>query len=82
MANDEERGQWPATMCSTFPAGKGVRQGCILSPYLFNLYAEHIRWKARLDSEAGRVKTGRRNIHNLREPDDNILVVESSNDLK
>ena len=47
-----------------FPVGKGVRQGCILSPYLFNLYAEHIMWETRLDSDEGEVKTDRRNSNN------------------
>lgn len=64
-----------------FPIGKGVRQGCVLSPSLFNMYTKHIG-KTRLDSEEGGVKTGRRNINNLRYADDTILLTECSNDLK
>ena len=65
-----------------FQRGKGVRQGCILSPCLFNLYAEYIMWNDRLgESEAG-IKTARRNINNLRYADDNTLMAESEEDLK
>ncbi|CAF3528318.1 unnamed protein product [Adineta steineri] len=49
-----------------FNVGKGVRQGCILSPYLFNLYAEYIMRKAGTDKAAGGIKIGGRNINNLR----------------
>ena len=62
--------------------GKRVQQGCILSPCLFNLYAEYIMWNDRLgESEAG-IKTARRNINNLRYADDNTLMAESEEDLK
>lgn len=63
------------------PTGNGVRQGCIFSLYLFNLYAEHTQknW-ARL--REGGVKTDERNINNLKYADDNILLVECSTDLK
>ena len=65
-----------------FPMGKGVRQGYILSSYLFKLYTEHIIRKTGLVSDGGGVKTGGRNIHDLRYAGDTILVAESSNDLK
>ena len=53
-----------------FQIGKGVRQGCILSPCLFNLYAEYIRQKARLDEAQAGIKIAGRNIKNLRYADD------------
>ena len=53
-----------------FKIGKGVHQGYILSPCLFNLYAEYITWNARLDDSQDRVKTAGRNINNLRYADD------------
>ena len=65
-----------------FQIGKGVRQGCILSPGLFNLYAEYIIWNARLDEAKGRVKIAGRNINNLRYADDTTLIAESEEELK
>ena len=54
--------------------GKGVRQGCILSPCLFNLYAEYIMRNARLDESQAGIKIARRNINNLRYADDTESV--------
>ena len=60
-----------------FPIGKGVRQGCILSPCLFNLYAEYIMRNARLKEAQAGSKTAGRNINNLRYADDTTLMAES-----
>ena len=60
-----------------FPIGKGVCQGCILSPCLFNLYAEYIRRNAGWDEAQAGIKTSGRNINNLRYADDTILMAES-----
>ena len=57
--------------------GKGVHQGCILSPCLFNLYAEYILQNARLDEAQTGIKTARRNINNLRYSDDTTFMAES-----
>ena len=57
--------------------GKGVHQGCILSPYLFNLYAEYILRNARLDEAQAGIKIAGRNINNLRYVDDTTLTAES-----
>ena len=65
-----------------FQIGKGVRQGCILSPCLFNLYAEYITKNARLDEAQTRIKIDLRNIKNLRYTDDTTLMVESEEELK
>ena len=59
-----------------FQIGKGVRQGCILSPCLFNLYAKYIMQNVRLD-EAQAGKISRKNINNLRYADDTTLLAES-----
>ena len=64
-----------------FQIGKGVRQGCILSPYLFNLYAEYIMRNAGLDEAQTGIKIARRNINNLRYADDTTLVAESKEEL-
>ena len=61
---------------------KGVRQGCILSPCLFNLFAEHIMRKARLEEAQAGIKIARRNINNLRYADDTTLMAESEEELK
>ena len=65
-----------------FQIGKGVHQGCILSPCLFNLYAEYIMRNARLDETQAGIKIARRNINNLRYADDTTLMVESEEELK
>ena len=65
-----------------FEIGKGVRQGRILSPCLFNLYAEYIMQNARLDEAQARIKTAGRNINNLRYADDTTLMAESEEELK
>ena len=65
-----------------FQIGKGVRQGCILSPCLFNLYAEYIIQNTGLDEAQAGVKIAGRNINNLRYADDNNLMAESKEELK
>ena len=59
-----------------------MHQGCILSPCLFNLYAEYIVQNARLDEAQAGVKIARRNINNLRYADDTTLMAESEEELK
>ena len=65
-----------------FQIGKGVRQGCILSPYLFNLYAVYIIRNAGLEEAQAGIKIARRNINNLRYADDTTLMTESEEELK
>ena len=65
-----------------FQIRKGVCQGCILSPCLFNLYAEHIMRNAGLDEAQAGIKIARRNINNLRYTDDTALTAESKEELK
>ena len=60
-----------------FQIGKGVRQGCILSPCLFNFYAEYIMRNAGLEEAQAGIKFARRNINNLRYADDTTLIAES-----
>ena len=60
-----------------FQIGKGVRQGCILSPCLFNLYAEYMMQNARLDEAQAGIKIPRRNTNNFRYANDTILMAES-----
>ena len=62
--------------------GKGVHLGCILSPCLFNIYAEYIMQNARLDKAQAGIKIAKRNINNLRYVDDITLMVESEDWLK
>ena len=65
-----------------FQISKGVRQDCILSPCLFNLYAEYIMWNARLDEAQTGIKITGRNINNRRYTDDTTLMAESEEELK
>ena len=65
-----------------FQTGKGVRQGCILSLCLFNLYAEYIITNARLNEAQAGIKIAGRNINNLRYTDDTTLIAESEEELK
>ena len=65
-----------------FQIGKEVHQGCILSPCLFNLYAEYIMRNARLDEAQAGIKIARRNTNNLRYADDTTLMAESKEELK
>ena len=65
-----------------FQIGKGVRQGCILSPCLFKLYAEYIMQNAGLDEAEAGIEISRRNINNLRYADDTTLMSESEEELK
>ena len=65
-----------------FQIGKGVLQGCILSPCLFNFYAEYIMRKVGLEEAQAGIKIARRNINNLRYANDTTLVAESEEELK
>ena len=65
-----------------FQIGKGVHQGYILSPCLFNLYAEYIMRNTGLDEAQAGIKIARRNINNLRYADDTTLMAESEEELK
>ena len=69
-------------MTDWFQIGKGVRQGCILSPCLFNLCAEYIMQNAGLDEAPAGIKISRSNINNLRYADDTTLMAESEEELK
>ena len=72
---DMEKTDW-------FQIGKGVHQGCMLSLYLFNLYAEYIMRNAGLEEAQAGIKIAGRNISNLRYADDTTLMAESEEDLK
>ena len=65
-----------------FQIGKGVPQGCILSPCLFNLYAEYIKRNAGLEEAQAGIRIAGRNINNLRYADDTTLMAESEEELK
>ena len=65
-----------------FQIGKGIRQGCILSPCLFNLHAEYIMRNAGLEEAQAGIKIARRNINDLRYADDTTLMAKSEEELK
>ena len=65
-----------------FQIGKGVRQGSILSPCLFNFYAEYIMWNASLDEAQAGIKIAKRNINDLRYANDTTCVAESEEEPK
>ena len=65
-----------------FQIGKGIHQGCILSPCLFNLYAEYIMQNARLDEAQAGIKIAGRDINNLRYADDTTFMAESEEELR
>ena len=65
-----------------FQIGKGVHQGWILSPRLFNFYAEYITWNAGLDEAQARIKIARRNTNNLRYSYDTTFMAEGKEELK
>ena len=65
-----------------FQIGKGVRRGCILSPFLFNFYAEYTMQNARLDKPHAGIKIAGRNINNLRYANDTTFMAESKEELK
>ena len=69
-------------MTDWFQIGKGGHQGCMLSPCLFNFYAEHITRNAGLDEAQAGINIAGRNINNLRFADDTILTAESEEELK
>ena len=62
--------------------GKGVCQGCIFSPCLFNFYAEYITWNTRLEESQAGIKIASRNINNLRYADDTALMAKNEEELK
>ena len=65
-----------------FKIGKGLYQDCILSPCLFNLYAEYIMWNAGLDNSQAEIKIAGENINNLIYADNTTLMAESEEELK
>ena len=80
-----KQGATVRTGCGTtdwFQIGKGVCQGCILSPCLFNLYAEYIRRNTGLDEAQAEIKIAGRNINNFRYADDTTIMAESEEELK
>ena len=64
-----------------FKIEKGVRQGCIIPPWLFNIYAEYIMWNARLDKSQDGIKIVGRNIKNLKYVDDITFMADSEEEL-
>ena len=65
-----------------FQIGKGIHQGCILLPCLFNFYVEYIMWNAGMDEAQAGIKIAGRNINNLRYADDTTVMAESEKELK
>ena len=81
-AGQEATGRTGHETMDWFQIGKGVYQGCILSPFLFNFYAEYIMQNAKLDEVQARIKIAGRNINNLRYANDTIIMAESEEELK
>ena len=81
-AGQEETPRTGHRIMDWFQIGKGLYQGCILSPCLFNLHAEYIMRNAGLDEAHAGIKIGKRNINNLRYADDTTLMAESEEELK
>ena len=81
-ASQEATGRTGHGTTDWFQIGKGVHQGCILSPCLFNFYAEYIMRNAWLDEAQAGIKIASRNINNLRYADDTTLMAESEEELK
>ena len=81
-ADQEATGRPGPGTTDWFQIGKGVRQGCILSPCLFNLYAEYIMRSAGLKEAQAGIRIAERNINNLRYADDTTLMAESEEELK
>ena len=81
-AGQETTGRTGHGTMDWFQIGEGVCQGCILSPCLFNFYAEYIMWNARLDETQAGINIAGRNINNLRYANDRTLMAESEEDLK
>ena len=81
-ADQEATGRTRHGTMDWFQIGKGVRQGYILSPCLFNLYAEHIMRNARLGEAQAGIKISRRNINNLRYADDTTLMAKVKKNLR
>ena len=81
-AGQEAAGRTGHGTTDWFQIGKGVSQGCILSPCLFNLYAEYVTRNAGLEEAQAGIKIARRNINNLRYADDTTLMAESEEELK
>ena len=82
VCNQEETVRTEHGTTDWFQIGKGVRQGCILSPCLLNLYAEYIRRNAGLEEAQAGIKIAGRNTNNLRYADDTTLMAESEEELK
>ena len=81
LENPMDRGAWWATVHGVPKIGKGVQQGCMLSPCLFNLYAEYIIQNAILDESQAGIKMAGRNTNNLRYADDITLKAQSEEEL-